>query len=98
MKLYGISLLLFLATDVANAGCPFKNTTDEMLYFSNHQQLLGRVGAAFSGHAGTWVQNDEQSTFFDKGFFTETLNRSWPPKLQPMLQTMTGRGEVIIEA
>mmetsp|Transcript_33438 Transcript_33438/g.50441 ORF Transcript_33438/g.50441 Transcript_33438/m.50441 type:complete len:451 (-) Transcript_33438:167-1519(-) len=41
---------------------------------------LGRGHTRFSGHDGTWVQNDEESTIFDTGFFTETVNRGWRPR------------------
>lgn len=41
---------------------------------------LGRGDADFSGHAGTWVQNDAESTIFDKGFYEEAVDRAWRPR------------------
>mmetsp|Transcript_23458 Transcript_23458/g.34794 ORF Transcript_23458/g.34794 Transcript_23458/m.34794 type:complete len:530 (+) Transcript_23458:84-1673(+) len=41
---------------------------------------LGRGDADFSGHAGTWVQSDAESTIFDKGYFDETVGRGWFPR------------------
>mmetsp|Transcript_15100 Transcript_15100/g.23017 ORF Transcript_15100/g.23017 Transcript_15100/m.23017 type:complete len:462 (+) Transcript_15100:72-1457(+) len=41
---------------------------------------LGRGHTQFSGHDGTWVETDEDSTVFDTGFFTETVNRPWRPR------------------
>ena len=40
---------------------------------------LGRGSTKFSGHDGTWVDTDEESTKFDKRFYTELVNRSWRP-------------------
>eukprot|EP00547_Thalassionema_nitzschioides_P009452 CAMPEP_0194227572 /NCGR_PEP_ID=MMETSP0156-20130528/42927_1 /TAXON_ID=33649 /ORGANISM="Thalassionema nitzschioides, Strain L26-B" /LENGTH=504 /DNA_ID=CAMNT_0038960059 /DNA_START=1198 /DNA_END=2712 /DNA_ORIENTATION=- len=57
--------------------------TDAVALIGAH--TLGRGDVNFSGHDGTWVQNDEESTVFDKGFFTETVNRGWRPR-------MTGAG------
>lgn len=41
---------------------------------------LGRGHTLFSGHDGTWVETAEESTAFDTGFFTETVNRPWRPR------------------
>ena len=41
-------MLLFLANDVTNAGCPFSKTTDEMPCDSNHQHLRKRRLATLS--------------------------------------------------
>lgn len=41
---------------------------------------LGRGDEDFSGHDGTWVQSDEQSTIFDKAYYRETVRRSWRPR------------------
>lgn len=42
---------------------------------------LGRGHERFSGHPGTWVQNDDESTIFDKQFYTEVVNRGWRPRV-----------------
>jgi len=41
---------------------------------------LGRGDQNFSGHPGTWVQNDEESTIFDKQFYEEVLDRGCRPR------------------
>lgn len=41
---------------------------------------LGRGDIRFSGHDGTWVDNDLESTIFDKRFYEETLRRAWRPR------------------
>ncbi len=41
---------------------------------------LGRGDIRFSGHDGTWVDNDLESTVFDKRFYEETLRRAWRPR------------------
>lgn len=44
---------------------------------------LGRGDANFSGHDGTWVDTDEESTIFDKRFYEEVIRRSWRPRQTP---------------
>ena len=44
---------------------------------------LGRGDANFSGHPGTWVRTDEESTIFDRKFYTELLSRGWIPRTFP---------------
>ena len=44
---------------------------------------LGRGDAAFSGHPGTWVDTDEESTIFNKRYYRELLFRGWRPRVQP---------------
>lgn len=41
---------------------------------------LGRGHDEFSGHPGTWVQNNDESVIFDKQFYTEVVNRGWRPR------------------
>ena len=41
---------------------------------------LGRGDTNFSGHDGTWVDTDEESTIFDKRFYEEVVRRSWRPR------------------
>lgn len=41
---------------------------------------LGRGDINFSGHDGTWVDSDEQSTVFNKRFYEEVLRRAWRPR------------------
>lgn len=52
--------------------------TDAVALLGAH--TLGRGDADFSGHPGTWVQSDDESTIFDKGFYQEVLNRGWRPR------------------
>ena len=40
---------------------------------------LGRGSVNFSGHDGTWVDTDEESTKFDHRFYTELVTRAWRP-------------------
>lgn len=55
--------------------------TDATALMGGH--TLGRGNAKFSGHDGTWVNTDEESTKFDKRFYTELVNRSWRPTNVP---------------
>lgn len=41
---------------------------------------LGRGDINFSGHDGTWVDSDQESTVFDKRFYEEVLRRAWIPR------------------
>jgi hypothetical protein len=41
---------------------------------------LGRGSINFSGHEGTWVQNDEESVIFDRQYYRELKNRAWVPR------------------
>jgi hypothetical protein len=41
---------------------------------------LGRGSADFSGHDGTWVDTNQESTIFDKRFYEEVMRRSWRPR------------------
>ena len=52
--------------------------TDAVALLGAH--TLGRGDLNFSGHAGTWVQDDERSTVFDNNFYRELLTRSWVPR------------------
>ena len=52
--------------------------TDAVALLGAH--TLGRGDQNFSGHPGTWVQSDEESTIFDKQFYEEVLNRGWRPR------------------
>jgi len=52
--------------------------TDAVALLGAH--TLGRGDADFSGHPGTWVNSDEESTVFDKRFYRELLNRAWRPR------------------
>ncbi len=52
--------------------------TDAVALLGAH--TLGRGDIDFSGHAGTWVQDDERSTEFDNNFYRELLRRSWFPR------------------
>jgi hypothetical protein len=49
--------------------------TDAVALMGAH--TLGRGDADFSGHQGTWVQDDTRSTVFDNGFYREMLRRGW---------------------
>lgn len=66
--------------------------TDAVALMGAH--TLGRGDARFSGHSGTWVDTDRESTIFDKRFYTEVLNRSWRPRTTQAATDWTwgGRG------
>ena len=38
---------------------------------------LGRGSRNFSGHHGTWVDNNAQAQIFDKSYYTELLDNTW---------------------
>merc|ERR1712226_231512 len=52
--------------------------TDAVALLGAH--TLGRGHAEFSGHAGTWVDNNAESVIFDKRYYTEIFNRAWFPR------------------
>jgi len=54
--------------------------TDATALLGGH--TLGRGDAEFSGHPGTWVDTDAQSTVFDKRYYRELLDRGWRPRFQ----------------
>jgi hypothetical protein len=41
---------------------------------------LGRGDVGFSGHHGTWVQNNREATVFDKTYYEEVFLNSWRPR------------------
>ncbi|KAL7434966.1 hypothetical protein ACHAXM_004382 [Skeletonema potamos] len=41
---------------------------------------LGRGDIGFSGHHGTWVQNNIEATVFDKTYYEEVFLNSWRPR------------------
>eukprot|EP00551_Chaetoceros_affinis_P010893 CAMPEP_0203683426 /NCGR_PEP_ID=MMETSP0090-20130426/47518_1 /ASSEMBLY_ACC=CAM_ASM_001088 /TAXON_ID=426623 /ORGANISM="Chaetoceros affinis, Strain CCMP159" /LENGTH=673 /DNA_ID=CAMNT_0050552573 /DNA_START=24 /DNA_END=2046 /DNA_ORIENTATION=+ len=41
---------------------------------------LGRGDIRFSGHDGTWVDSDRESTIFDKRYYEEVVRRAWRPR------------------
>ena len=51
--------------------------TDTVALMGAH--TLGRGDKDFTGHDGTFVQNNEESTFFDKQYYQEVVNRGWHP-------------------
>ena len=51
--------------------------TDTVALMGVH--ALGRGDKYFTGHDGTFVQNNEESTFFDKQYYQEVVNRGWHP-------------------
>lgn len=52
--------------------------TDAVALMGAH--TLGRGDEAFSGHAGTWVQSEDEALIFDKGFYEEAVRRAWRPR------------------
>jgi hypothetical protein len=52
--------------------------TDAVALLGGH--TLGRGDENFSGHPGTWVETAEESTVFDKAYYTELVNRPWRPR------------------
>ena len=52
--------------------------TDAVALLGAH--TLGRGSLQNSGFDGTWVANDNDSTIFDKSFYTEGINRAWRPR------------------
>lgn len=41
---------------------------------------LGRGDIRFSGHDGTWVDNDRESRIFNKRYYEEVVRRAWRPR------------------
>jgi len=42
---------------------------------------LGRGSSDFSGHEGTWVQNDKAAQTFDTGYFKSFFLKTWRPRV-----------------
>jgi len=41
---------------------------------------LGRGDREFSGHHGTWVDNDEEAQVFDKAYYEAMFTNAWRPR------------------
>lgn len=52
--------------------------TDAVALMGAH--TLGRGSINFSGHQGTWVDNAQESTIFDKRYYRELVDRGWIPR------------------
>jgi len=66
--------------------------TDAVALLGGH--TIGRGSADFSGHDGIWVETEEESVIFDKGYYEEILRRAWIPRNQndPDIQDWTWGG------